>query len=218
MRTLSSAMRRAAQLPLMALLALPASMPGSAAEQAAPPVAPASTATARTTAAATAGCLETGDGFLRARVRGALDLDLAWRNAEMQCDGGARPDDRGLRVTIAGPQQSNGRRLRFVFGIAQTAEGAQVHARPVNVTLIFEGEQRLFATRGEDKCTMDELRQDRIGTPGANPRRWRVTGRGFCTGPATALPSGERLLVSSFDFTSVVTYEDPSHADAAPTP
>jgi hypothetical protein len=169
-------------------------------------------------AARAAGCVETGDGFLRARLRGALNLDLAWQNAEMQCDGGARPDDRGLRVTIAGPQQANGRRLRFVFGIAQTAEGAQVHNRPANVTLIFEGEQRLFATRGDDKCTMDELRQDRIGAPGGSPRRWRVSGRGFCIAPATALPSGERLLVTRFDFTSVVSYEDAPHADHAPTP
>jgi hypothetical protein len=205
-------------LPLLTLLTLLAAVPCTAA--AAEPAVGSAIGSAASAAApaAAGGCIETGDGFLRARVRGALDLDLAWRNAEMQCDGGARPGDRGLRVTVAGPQQSNGRRLRFVFGIAQTAEGAQVHARPVNLTLVFEGEQRMFATRGDDKCTMDELRQDRIGTPGSSPRRWRVTGRGFCTGPATALPSGERLVVSRFDFTSVVTYEDSPHADPPPTP
>jgi hypothetical protein len=161
----------------------------------------------------------TSNGFLRARLRGALDLDLAWSSPAMQCEGGARPDGRGLRVTLAGPAQADGRRLRFVFGIDDAPEGARVLARPTNLTVIFEGEQRLFATRGNDRCTTDELRPERIGALGGPRRSWRVVARGFCISPATTLDGEARLLVTSFDFASEVTYEDePAPAPARPAP
>jgi hypothetical protein len=160
-------------------------------------------------------CLAAGNNaYLRARLRGTLDLDLAWSSPAMQCEGGARPDGRGLRVTIAGPAQADGRRLRFVFGIDDAPEGARVLARPTNLTVIFEGEQRLFATRGNDRCTTDELRPERIGALGGARRSWRVVARGFCISPATTLAGDARLLVTSFDFASEVTYED----DPAPGP
>ena len=174
------------------------------------PAAAASPSTATSpSAVAAASCLVTGNNaYLRARLRGTLDLDLAWSSPTMQCEGGARPDGRGLRVTIAGPAQANGRRLRFVFGIDDAPEGARVLARPTNLTVIFEGEQRLFATRGNDRCTTDELRPERIGALGGARRTWRVVARGFCISPATTLAGDARLLVTSFDFASEVTYED----------
>ena len=39
-----------------------------------------------------------------------------------------------------------------------------------NVTILFEGEQRVFATLGDDKCTVDSLTQHRVETLGARPR------------------------------------------------
>ena len=38
-----------------------------------------------------------------------------------------------------------------------------------NVTVLFEGEQRVFATQGDDKCTVDSLTQERVEVlgPGA---------------------------------------------------
>src|SRR5580704_6009654 len=109
---------------------------------------------------ATPGCLPTGNGYLRARIRGAMNLDLDWRNAEIECDGGPRPDGSGLRVSFAGPRHADGRRLRLVFGVDSAREGHAGHELPTNLTVIFEGEDRLFATRGDDHCTVDELRQE----------------------------------------------------------
>lgn len=152
------------------------------------------------------GCLADGSGYLRARLRGALTLDLAWRDAEMRCEGGPRPDGRALRVSIAGPEHGDGRRLRFVFGIANAAESAPGRALPTNLTVIFEGESRLYATRGDDKCTVDELRQERIGALGGAVRSYRVIARGFCTAPAANPARSERLLVTSFDFAGRVSY------------
>lgn len=165
-----------------------------------------SKAQAPSTPIASGSCLD--GGYLLARVRGALTLDLSWRGAEMECDGGLRPDGRGVRVAIAGPERTTGRRLRFVFGISNTREGESGRGLPANVTLIFEGEQRLFATRGDDKCTVDELRQERIGALGGPSRTWRIVARGFCTSPAASTTREERILVSRFDFSGRVTFDE----------
>jgi len=155
------------------------------------------------------GCLTSGDGFLRAQIRGAVNLDIDWHNGEMQCEGGSRPNGSGVRVSFAGPTSSDGRRLRMVFGVGTAREGTPGHALPTNLTIIFEGENRLFATRGQDRCTVDELDQHRVGSLGGPVRTYRIVARGFCISPATTLDEGTRILVRSFEFAGRVTFEDP---------
>ena len=162
------------------------------------------------------GCLAAGNGYLRAQIRGAVNLDVNWHNAELQCEGGPRPDGSGLRIAFAGPQHADGRRLRLVFGVETVREGRAGHELPTNLTVIFEGENRLFATRGDDHCTVDELRQDRVGALGGPVRVWRVSARGFCIAPASTLSSDARILVSSFDFAGTAVFEDDAPESSAP--
>jgi hypothetical protein len=205
----SSALPRSALFSSVALLALSPSLTGAGTLSE-----PASTATAPATAAppaaapATHGCLPTGNGYLRARIRGALDLDVDWGNAEIECDGGPRPDGSGVRVSFAGPPHGDGRRMRLVFGVGSVHEGRAGHDLPTNLTVILEGEQRLFATRGADHCTVDELRQERVGALGGPKRSWRIIARGFCIAPASTLNSDARILVSRFDFAGSAVFED----------
>jgi hypothetical protein len=154
------------------------------------------------------GCLPTGNGYLRARIRGALNLDINWHNADLECDGGPRPDGNGVRVSFAGPPHADGRRLRMVFGVGAVHEGGTGRELPTNLTVIFEGEQRLFATRDGDHCTVDELRQERVGALGGPKRAWRIVARGFCISPVRTLDSAADILVSRFDFAGNAVFED----------
>src|SRR5688500_6800803 len=119
------------KLALMCWLLLPALAAGSVACMQ-KPLAVAEPAQPAAASAISAGCLASGDGRLEATRRGVLEADLNWNNAQMECDGGLRPDGKGLRVAIAGPMQAArnapadparlaatgmGRRLRFIFGI-----------------------------------------------------------------------------------------------------
>ena len=162
------------------------------------------------------GCLAGGNGFLRATIRGAMSVDVNWHNAEMECEGGPRPDGSGVRVAFAGPRHPDGRRLRLVFGVEKLQEGLPGHDLPTNLTVIFEGEERLFATRGDDHCTVDELRQERVGALGGALRSWRIVARGFCVAPASNLTGDARILVSSFDFAGVAQFDEPAPQSAAP--
>jgi hypothetical protein len=154
------------------------------------------------------GCLKGGNGYLRARIRGAMNLDVDWHNAEMECDGGPRPDGSGIRVSFAGPKHTDGRRLRMVFGVAAAKEGSPGRELPTNLTVIFEGEQRLFATRGDDHCTVDKLEQERIGALGGPMRAYRVIASGFCISPASTLDGSGRILVTRFDFAGNAVFEE----------
>jgi hypothetical protein len=164
------------------------------------------------TPAQIAGCLEAGDGSLQADLRGVMEADLSWKNGEMQCEGGMRPDGKGIRITIAGPLPAplappaavsdSQAALRFIFGIdlQDTASGA-VQALPTNLTVIVEGGQLLYATRGDDKCAVETL--DRSPLAG-HAKLERVSVRGYCTGPASDLAGTSRLFVPTFTFTALL--------------
>ena len=156
-----------------------------------------------------AGCLSDGTGSLQAALRGALDADVAWDNDRMECDGDLRPDGSGLRITIAGPLPAAlqaaaagdaTRRLRFIFGIDlnDNAEGP-AEVRPTNLTVIIEGGEQLYATRGSELCAVEGL--ERVASA---EEIERVSVRGYCLGPASDLTGEHRLLVPTFSFTALV--------------
>jgi len=165
-------------------------------------------------AASPTGCIAGGGGFLRAKVRGAVVADIDWNNAALECAGRPRPDGQGLRLTFAGqlPPAADGsapvasagaaRKLRFIFGVDQrdAAPGA-AQALPTNLTVILEGEQQLYATRGDTHCALDLLERTPLAA-GATGQS-RVHARGYCLDPATNVAGDARVLVPTFEFTGV---------------
>jgi hypothetical protein len=162
--------------------------------------------------AAEPGCIADGSGSLQARLRGAVTADVEWRNADMQCAGDLRPDNSGMRLTFAGslPGEAGApvRRVRFIFGVdhEDTAAGA-AQALPTNITLIFEGEQQMFATQGKDRCAVELLERKPI--EGGTGKLERVHARGYCVDPTTSMAGASSLLVPTFDFTGVINTEAP---------
>ncbi|MBS0394057.1 MAG: hypothetical protein JSR54_05480 [Proteobacteria bacterium] len=157
------------------------------------------------------------DAYLEARLAGALDAELRWQAAALDCDGMRRPDGKGLRVTFTGPLGEE--RLTLVFAAPRLAEGADGRAVPVNVTLIRAG-GAVYGTRGEDKCELDEVRQAPLPARAGDRdrRRWRIEARGFCLEPARAVGGEDAILVSRFDFRGQLAWEpDPPTPPTPPT-
>jgi hypothetical protein len=149
-------------------------------------------------------CLPGGAGYLRARLRGAIVADIDWRDTDMTCEGGLRPDGAGLRLAIAGPLKDTGQVLRFVFGIEAPPAGERDKNLATNLTLIVEGARTLYSTRGDDKCSVDELQRSPAGEGGFT----RAEARGFCTGPAATIDGASRVVVERFDFATRYTTEE----------
>lgn len=153
-----------------------------------------------------AGCLPAGNGYLRARLDGAVRAELNWGNANTECTGAVRPTDGGIRMRFTS-ELGNGERLVLVFGIAKLREGTSATAIPVNVTVIREGTGEFYGTQGDDKCMLDEVRQEPIVGIPHRSRSYRVVARGFCTEPARAIRGKGAVLISRFDYAGRVDFD-----------
>jgi hypothetical protein len=159
-------------------------------------------------------CIAEGGGFLRARLSGAINLDISWSNDGTSCAGSLRPEANGLRLQFSRKKVLGDNTLVLVFGIPRVQEGQTAHALPVNVTLIREGTGEFYGTQGDDKCTLDELRQEVIAGMPLKSRAYRIVGRGFCMQPARAVRGSGSVLITRFDFAGRV--DIPSEQIAAP--
>lgn len=148
-------------------------------------------------------CLASGDGYLRARLRGAIEAEIDWPNSGTRCQGETKDHPPGVRLSF---QRAAGAApdLLFVFGVTGTREGRDARAAGVNLTVIVQGTERIFGTLGDSRCTVDTLSQ----RPAKAPHTYRVEARGFCTQPAHAVRGDGDVLVSTFDFAGPVRYPD----------
>ncbi|HEV7432769.1 MAG TPA: hypothetical protein VGN77_06970 [Steroidobacteraceae bacterium] len=158
-------------------------------------------------------CLPGERGYLHAKFRGAIDAEPDWRGAGLQCEGGARPDGSGVRVSFLGPADAKGARLRLVFGIGAKPGLGASHAVPTNVTVIVEGQTQLYATQGADKCEVESMVQEpvpiyKVAARSTPMRAYRIAARGYCIDPASSLDGTARLYIDRFDFAGLARFED----------
>ncbi len=139
---------------------------------------------------------------LHARLSGAIDEDVDWSAAAMECDGMPRADG-GFRLRFTGRTAAG--ELAIVLGIPTLAEGVSSKAVPVNLTLIPAG-KFVYGTRGTDKCILDDVQQSALPKTG-NHRQWQVDARGFCLEPARAVGGDDAILVTTFELTGLLTWD-----------
>ncbi len=151
------------------------------------------------------GCLETGDGYLRATLGGAIEAKIDWPNSGTRCQGERKDNPPGVRMSFRRTAAASPD-LLFVFGITGIREGMPARTNGVNLTVIDQGASRIYGTLGDSRCTVDSLAQRPMKTKGS----FRVEARGFCTQPAHAVGGDDALLVSTFEFAGLVTYDAPS--------
>ena len=201
----------------LAALATACGHAGDHAPAAAPTVAPAPAASGgapATPEAAAALCVPAETGSLRARLQGALDVEIDWGADASHCQGGVRPQGDGIRLLYKGYEPATGP-LLLVFGAAPLRPGESARNVPVNVTVIREGTGQFFATQGDDKCAFDAVTQTPLD---ANPGLYRLEGRGFCTQPARAVGGDGSVLLSRFDVVAVVPAAPPTPRATADEP
>jgi len=166
---------------------------GAATSDAAAPLAPV------TSSAVT--CLASGDGYLRAKLAGAVDANIDWPNSGTRCEGEFREKPPGVRLSFQRVPAAK-LNLLLVFGLTGVNEGAPAREVKTNLTIIVQGTSRIFGTLGDSRCTVDSLTQ----RPLAEARSYRIEARGFCTQPAHAVRGKSDVLVSTFEFAGPVTF------------
>jgi hypothetical protein len=187
----------AAQALIIIGLSAAASLSDAAVPLAVPPAASPG-APVKNTAVA---CLESGDGYLRAKIAGAVDAHIDWPNSGTRCEGEFRENPPGVRLSF---QRAAGAKpnLLLVFGLTGVKEGLSAREVKANLTVIVQGTSRIFGTLGDSRCTVDSLNQ----RPLAAARSYRIEARGFCTQPAHAVRGKGDVLVSTFEFAGPVNF------------
>lgn len=194
-----ASMRSPARAPAPAPLAVvPAGAPAAA------------TASAKSTTAISTNCLDTGDGYLRAHLGGAIEARIDWPNSGTRCQGEPKDRPPGVRLSFqrARPGSTD---LLFVFGVTGIREGKAARDVGVNLTVIVQGTNRIYGTLGDSRCTVDSLTQRPLKVRYA----YRVEARGFCTQPAHAVRGTDAVLVSTFEFAGLVAYDAQSKDTSA---
>jgi hypothetical protein len=158
-------------------------------------------------------CLPDGAAFLRARLTGAINTELEWRDRELSCAGSVRPNPEGIRLRFAGVSSNGEPALVLLFGITGLKEGASGKALPVNLTIMREGTGEFYGTQGDNKCTIDAISQEPLKGVPLRQRAYRVVARGFCTQPARALNGDGLILVTRFDFAGRADFESADNED-----
>lgn len=155
------------------------------------------------TPAQSSGCLESGDGYLRAHLAGAIDANIDWPNSGTHCEGEYRDKPPGVRLSF---QRAAGGtpNLLLVFGLTGVRAGKPAHAASANLTVIVQGTSHIYGTLGDTRCTVDSLTQQPLAAAGS----YRVEARGFCTSPAHAIRGDGDVLMSTFEFAGIVNYSN----------
>jgi hypothetical protein len=157
-----------------------------------------------TAATLPANCLESGDGYLRATLGGAIETKIDWPNSGTRCQGEPKDKPPGVRLSFQRVSSASPD-LLFVFGVTGVREGKPARTTGVNLTVIVQGTNRIYGTLGDSRCTVDSLTQRPLRVKGS----YRVEARGFCTQPAHAVRGRDAVLVSTFEFAGLVTFGPP---------
>jgi hypothetical protein len=146
-------------------------------------------------------CLSSGDGYLRAKIGGAVNANIDWPDSGTRCEGEPREKPPGVRLSFqrAPPGAPD---LLLVFGLTGVKPGESAREVGVNLTVIVQGTSRIYGTLGDSRCTVDSLSQRALDARGA----FRVEARGFCTQPAHAVRGKGDVLVSTFEFAGLVNF------------
>ncbi len=142
------------------------------------------------------GCLPGEGPSLQGRLYGSVEAPLAWRGAELDCEGMPRPADGGIRLRFAKRIVPTDESLVIIVGIAGIGPGEAVQGRQATLTIIDERNDRFFSNAG-DNCWADVLGQDPLPRP-ANA--YAIDGRVYCTAALAEVGGGGGVSLDELEF------------------
>lgn len=151
-------------------------------------------------------CSLESDGFLSGRLYGAVDVNIDWRGADMNCEGMLRPDGKGIRLLFASTQGREDR-LLFVIGVDGKIDQLTGQERVANITIIDEIDGRFFSTSGNDRCWTTIHKVESIF--GETFPAFQIDGDLYCAGGLPSLSDRGSVTLDDFQFSGRLALDDP---------
>jgi hypothetical protein len=151
-------------------------------------------------------CVMNNPGYLHGRLYGSLAATIDWRGPELTCDGMARPNNAGVRLIFASPDNDDQARLIFVIGIDGEPDKLENHEEKANITIIEEGSGRFFSTGGQDRCwtTIQTIAPLSEETDSA----YQVDGELYCAGALPSLNGKGSVTLGDFRYSGRLALDD----------
>ena len=150
-------------------------------------------------------CSRESDGFIRGRLYGAVELNVDWHGADMNCEGMLRPDGKGIRLLFAS-RQGREDRLVFVIGVDGEIDRLPDEERVANVTIIDEIDGRFFSTGGNDRCWTTIHKVESI--VGETFPAFQIAGELYCSGGLPSLSDRGSVTLDDLRFSGRLALDD----------
>ena len=137
------------------------------------------------------------DGHLKTKLYGALDGELDWSAAHLECSGMPRPNGAGARLRFAGQVAGDGRRLAIIIAIPELAPDSADVELGSKVTLIDESSGRFFSTWDMDNCWTDITSLEGADDSGD---RFDIGGNLYCVAPLAEVNGDASVSVFELSF------------------
>jgi hypothetical protein len=156
------------------------------------------------TAAAEEPVLQCGvDGFLVADLYGAIETRLDWTRNDLACTGMPRPEGRGVRLRLAGPEQSRGAELVFIIALPQFDRDSGPAEFDAKVTLIEAGVGRFFSTPDTSNCLADI---SAVRALDETDDRYSIAGALYCVAPLPEINGDTSVSVPELRFAGLLDW------------
>jgi hypothetical protein len=149
-------------------------------------------------------CVMDRSGTLRGRVFGSLELDVDLQGSALACDGGPRPEGKGLRLFFAGAPGAGPGGIVLVIGIDGTLDSLKGKERPASITLNDESSHRFFhADAGRCFTRVNDV----APLPGAPGRKFRIDGVAWCVGALPSVVDEASVTLGDFSYSGRVSLD-----------
>lgn len=146
-------------------------------------------------------CGDTGE--LRARLYGAVSVELDWNSDELECSGMPRPEGNGARLRFAGQLPDTDRRIALIVAIPDLHRGAAGAEYATRITVIEEGGGRFFSTSSLNNCLTDITALEALDDSGD---RFRIGGVLYCLSPLAEVNGSSSLSIDELQFSGLLDW------------
>lgn len=143
------------------------------------------------------------DGFLAADLYGAIEGRLDWARNEVECAGMPRPEGRGVRLRLAGPQLNGEAELVFIIALPEFERDSAPAEFDANVTLIEAGIGRFFSTPDTSNCLVDVSSVRSLDNAGD---RQAIAGTLYCVSPLPEINGETSVSVPELRFSGLLDW------------
>ena len=117
-------------------------------------------------------------GFVQGILSGAINANLDWPDAALQCESMPRPDAQGVRLRLSGLVA--GERIALIIAMPELEAGVTGTEFSSNVTITVEGSGRFFSTPNLETCWTDVAKNELVGD---SQDTYVILGGLYCVGP-----------------------------------